>query len=114
MLPDFVLIGGQKAGSTFVQEALRQHPAVFTPHGETPFFQDPDYTPNDLSPLERELQGARAGQRVGIKRPNYLGEPEVPPRLARDLPGVKLIAVLREPVAGPAKTRLDRLPRLLL
>jgi hypothetical protein len=96
---DFVIIGAQKAGSTYLQEGLRQHPQVFMPHGETPFFQDPDYTRGDMRQLEHQLKRAKYGQRLGIKRPNYLAEHGVAERLADDLPGVKIIAILREPVS---------------
>ena len=97
--PDFIIIGAQKAGSTFLQESLAAHPAVFMPRGETPFFEDPEYDPADLSPLARAFPADPAPSRtLGIKRPNYLGLPEVPQRIARDLPGVRLLAVLRNPV----------------
>jgi hypothetical protein len=98
MLPNFVVIGAQKASSTFVQEALSDHPDVYMPDGEIPFFEDPDYQHLSLVDLEN-LCGDRTEQKaLGIKRPSYLNRPEVPHRLARDLPGVRLIAVLRNPV----------------
>jgi len=98
MLPNFVVIGAQKAGSTFVQNALQDHPDVYMPFGETPFFQDPDYSQQSLADLERLFVGHTDRRALGIKRPNYLNQPEVPPRIATDLPGVRLIAVLRNPV----------------
>ncbi len=96
---DFVIIGAQKAASTFLQRAIQQHPETFLPYGETPFFQDPDYNRDDLGPLQHAVAGAAPGQLKGIKRPNYLGQPEVPARIALHFPRIRLIAVLREPVS---------------
>lgn len=98
-LPDFVILGAQKAGSTFVHESLQRHPDLFLPRYETPFFEDPFYDPGRLDEVARLLTPARPGQRTGIKRPDYLARPECPERLARHLPGARLIVVLRDPVA---------------
>ncbi|MGB0766503.1 MAG: sulfotransferase domain-containing protein [Phycisphaeraceae bacterium] len=96
---DFVVIGAQKAGSTFVMQCLQDHPNIYMPHGETPFFQDPDYATDRIHILEKEVAPAKANQLRGIKRPNYLGQAEVPERIAKHMPGGKIIAVLREPVS---------------
>lgn len=66
------------------------------PNYEVRFFEDPVYRP-DLSGLKALFQG-KEHLVCGIKRPDYLARPEVPARLQRDLPGVRLIALLREPV----------------
>jgi hypothetical protein len=97
-LPDFVIIGAAKSASTWLHLALRQHPSVYMPGAETPFFEDPYYNAEDLSPLLAELEAAGSGAVVGIKRPNYLCTPECAPRLARHLPRARLIAILRNPV----------------
>ncbi len=100
MLPQFVLIGAQKAGSTFIHEALRQHPDLFLPRYETPVFEDPFYDRDQVSAvLQEALAPARPAQIAGIKRPDYLGRPECPERLAQHLPGVRLVASLRNPLA---------------
>ena len=100
LLPQFVLIGAQKAGSTFIHEALRQHPGLFLPRYETPDFEDPFYQEDKVQArLHQVLAAARPGQVMGIKRPDYLGRPECPARLARHLPQARLIAILRHPAA---------------
>ena len=98
MLPHFVVIGAQKSASTFLQRCLADHPEMWLPRGETTFFEDPTYEASRLSDLERMF--SRRRERVlGMKRPSYLSRPEVPGRIRRDLPNVKLIAVLREPIS---------------
>ena len=75
---------------------ISQHPEIWMPRGETPYFEDPDYhqsTPDEfLSQFPHE-----SGKLIGIKRPNYIGKPEAPERIETDLPDARLIAVLRDP-----------------
>lgn len=98
MLPNFVIIGAQKSATTFIQKALGYHSQVFMAPGEQPFFEDPDYGRGDLAAFERKFEPGRGKRAIGMKRPNYLGRPEVPERLARHLPRARLIAVLRDPI----------------
>jgi hypothetical protein len=97
MLPTFVIIGAQKSASSFMQACLADHPDIYMPHGETPFFESPDYEHSHIGQLEKMFQG-RGERCIGIKRPNYIGKPEVPARIRKHLPNAKLIAVLRNPV----------------
>ncbi len=97
MLPSFVIIGAQKSASSFMQSCLADHPDIYLPHGETPFFESPDYEHSDIKQLEKIFQG-RSEKCLGIKRPNYIGKPEVPARIQEHLPNAKLIAVLRNPI----------------
>ncbi|MEQ8838106.1 MAG: sulfotransferase, partial [Lacipirellulaceae bacterium] len=99
MHPEFVVIGAQKAGSTYVLRCLEEHPEIFMPPYEVAFFEGELYSPERMDAFESHFQAAQAGQLVGFKRPNLLGLPECPERLAKHLPEAKLIAVLRNPVA---------------
>jgi Sulfotransferase domain len=99
-LPDFVIIGAQKAGSTALMQQLRDHPQVFLPAGETRYFRDPWYLFQDPSVLSSEVATTKPGVlRRGIKCPDLLGLDECAPRVLDALGEVQLIAVLREPVA---------------
>lgn len=96
---DFVLIGAQKAGSTFLHQAIEHHPQLHMPEGEIPVFEDGVYSDGALDWLERLLERAPRGCLRGIKRPDCLGRPESAGLLARHAPDAKLVAVLREPVS---------------
>lgn len=98
MLPDFFVIGAQKAGSTYLLRCLGEHPQVFMPPAEVAFFEETLYDPARIGWFEARFDSAEPGQVVGVKRPNLLGLPECPERLHRHLPRVKLLAVLREPI----------------
>lgn len=95
---EFAIIGAAKSASTWLQLALRQHPSVYIPEGETAFFEDPYYNAADPGPLREVVAEAPRTARIGIKCPNYLCSPECPPRLARHLPDLRMIAILRNPV----------------
>ncbi len=95
---EFAIIGAAKSASTWLHLALRQHPSVYMPDTETAFFEDPYYDPADLGPLHRLVGQAPPNSRIGIKCPNYLCTPECPSRLVRHLPGLRMIAILRNPV----------------
>lgn len=95
--PNFIVIGAQKSASTFVQFCLADHPEIWAPYGETPWFEDPDYDPA-RGDYFAKLFAERREPILGIKRPNYLGRPECAKRIKSDAPNAKLIAVLRNPL----------------
>lgn len=95
---DFIIVGAQKAASTLLVDALGQHPEIWMPDIETHFFRDPYYREAALPELSSLLKPTSAGQRIGIKCPNYLGSPEVPPRIVRHVPHASIVVSLRDPV----------------
>jgi hypothetical protein len=106
-LPDFLIVGAQKAGTTALYAYLRWHPAILGPSWKEVCFFDRHYErgarwyrgqfPNAL---RRQLAARRDGGRslAGEASPSYLFHPEAPARVAALVPGVKLIALLRNPV----------------
>lgn len=97
-LPDFLIVGAQKSGTTWLQSALRKHPRIFLPKEEIPFFEDPDYAQSSLGELANRFSKVDSILTTGIKRPTYLARPECAPRIARDIPQAKIIILLRSPV----------------
>lgn len=95
---DFLVIGAQKAGTSFLHAGLADHPGIAMPAGEVPYFEDPDYGREDEGYLGRLFAAAPEGALRGIKRPNYLGKAECAVRIARAVPDARLVCVLRHPV----------------
>jgi hypothetical protein len=106
-LPDFIIIGAQRAGTTSLHSYLTEHPDVLPSFKkETLFFSN--YYGKGLAwyrshfPLARKrVLGRRThSQRsvTGEASPYYLFHPHVPRRVAQVLSETKLIAVLRNPV----------------
>ena len=94
---DFVVLGGQKCGSTFLQSILEIHPEIEMLPGETASLEDPDYLNGGKEKLVNMLREKNRSKIIGLKRPNYLTKPEVLPRLIELNPNVKLIVILRNP-----------------
>lgn len=98
--PDFLVIGSQKAGTTTVHRVLRRHPQVWVPPGkDLDFFFDDRRFAAGPARYFAQLADAPAGAVRGEVSPGYLVHPRAPARIARLLPGVKLVAIVREPIA---------------
>lgn len=99
-LPDFLLIGAQRSGTTSVYEFLRAHPDVrWPPLVKSPHWFDTNYT--ESIAWYRSFFPLAVGERdwvTGEASPYYLHHPAVPARIATHLPDVRLVAVLRDPV----------------
>lgn len=108
VLPGFVIIGAQKAGTTWLARNLRQHPDVFLPLREVRYFDRASHFGRGLGWYARHFEGGAGARVVGEKGADYLwvtdrpvGDhlPDIPARMYARLPGARLIAILREPVA---------------
>ncbi|MDQ6697618.1 MAG: sulfotransferase domain-containing protein, partial [Actinomycetota bacterium] len=107
-LPDYLIVGGQRCGTTSLHHYLVQHPAVlparFTKgvHWFDVAFDKPEswYRSNFATGARRRSASERLGQTVvtGEASPYYLFHPEVPGRVAALKPEMKIIAVLRDPI----------------
>jgi hypothetical protein len=97
---DFLVIGAAKSGTTTLFHYLRQHPQLFMPADkEAPFFSNDDRFALGWTAFAAEhFAGAPSGALLGKITPRYLGDPAVPERLARLMPDVKLLALLRNPI----------------
>jgi Sulfotransferase domain len=107
-LPDYLIIGAQRAGTTSLFKYLVQHPAVGRPFlGKGAHFFDTNYSA-DLDAYRAYfpttaykwyvMASRRMGFVTGEGSPYYLAHPHAPYRIAEALPDVKLIALLRDPV----------------
>jgi hypothetical protein len=107
-LPDYLIVGGQRCGTTSLHHYLIQHPGVlparFTKgvHWFDVAFDKPEswYRANFPTATRRAAAAERAGSPVvtGEASPYYLFHPEVPGRVARVMPDVKVMAVFRDPI----------------
>ena len=99
-LPDFVIAGTQKAGTTWLRDNLFTHPEVSGCRHQLHFF-DRNYA-RGLEWYARHFERLPAAHVVGEKSTEYFDTTtadEVARRLASDCPDTKVIIVLREPAA---------------
>ncbi|HVB61283.1 MAG TPA: sulfotransferase domain-containing protein [Ktedonobacteraceae bacterium] len=107
MTPDFIIIGAQKAGTTSLYRYLTEHPCIAPIYVKEPHYFD-IYFYKGLSwyrshfpmTLERYYAQhiAKHDLMTGEASPYYLFHPRAAQRVAKTLPRVKLIALLRNPI----------------
>lgn len=99
ILPNFLIVGAQKAGTTTLSEVLQQHSRIFIPIAkELHFFDDPKKYSKGLSYYSSLFSGAENAEAIGEITPVYLFYPDIPEKIA-NMPGkaIKIIIVLRNP-----------------
>jgi Sulfotransferase domain len=97
VLPNFVIVGAPRCGTTALARYLGAHPQVFMAQvKEVRFFGREGGT--DLDAYARHFEPGRDYPRVGEATPTYLYDEVAVQQMAAALPGALLIAVLREPV----------------
>ena len=108
MLPGFLIVGAQRCGTTTMYRTLSQHPAVLKAvlHKGVHYF-DEDYSRGmgwyqGHFPLRAHARWA--GRSAGCapvtfeSSPYYMFHPLAAQRISHDLPGVKLLVLVRDPV----------------
>jgi hypothetical protein len=121
MLPGFLIAGAQRCGTTSMYRTLSQHPALLKAvlHKGVHYFDTayhrglPWYRAH--FPLRRTAR--RVEDETGIapltfeSSPYYMFHPLAGERIRRDLPGVKLIVLLRDPVERAYSAHAHELAR---
>lgn len=114
IMPNFLLIGAQKAGTTALNYYLKEHPQIYmSPIKEPGFFDFEGQKPNFAGPGDRELydhvstdiesyrqlfQGVSDEIAIGEATTWYLYSSKAPERIKQYIPDAKLIVILRNPV----------------
>ncbi|RMH23827.1 MAG: sulfotransferase [Planctomycetota bacterium] len=102
MLPNHLIIGAIKSGTTTLATLLRQHPEVFvTDPKELHFFNREENYAKGIGWYESHFAGAEGRKVVMEATPNYSAlrtHPETLDRIAAHLPQVRLIYIVREPI----------------
>jgi hypothetical protein len=108
VLPNALIVGAQRCGTTALFRAVTAHPGASGPVvRKGVHYFDVDYTHplewyQGFFPLRATAsRGVPAGQSPVVLEasPYYMFHPAVPGRIAKDLPGVKVVALLRDPVS---------------
>jgi hypothetical protein len=99
-LPDFLVVGAQKSGTTTLFVLLSKHPEIFMPsRKELQFFSSPTLYPRGLNWYAEEFFGSCPdGHLAGEVSPQYMYSSEIARRVHDGLPEAKIIAILREPI----------------
>jgi hypothetical protein len=107
LLPNAIILGAQKGGTTTLFDLLARHPLVLTSCTKEVHFFDLHqarginwYRAHFPLARQRDKLASRGLDPVVLEAsPYYLFHPAVPGRLAQALPHARLIVLLRDPVA---------------
>ncbi|MGB3757878.1 MAG: sulfotransferase [Rivularia sp. (in: cyanobacteria)] len=115
IMPNFIIIGAAKSGTTSLFYYLRQHPEIYMPtNKETNFFafenenlnfcgpgDDIDtnkFSITNIKDYQQLFQGVTKEVAIGEASPLYIYSPKAPRLIKQYIPNTKLIAILRHPV----------------
>jgi hypothetical protein len=114
MLPNFIIVGAAKCGTTSLDRYLKQHPDIYMcPVKEPYFFSFMNEKPNFLGPHDtavnnvivsdirvyksffKDVQNQKA---IGECSNSYLFFENTPPRIKKFIPDCRIIIILRDPI----------------
>jgi hypothetical protein len=95
-LPNFVVVGAMRSGSTSLYKYLQPHPQVWMPRKEIHFFDR--RWDHGLDWYRARFDGWSGEPAVGEATPTYLSDPAAVDRMAATIPEARPVAILRDPV----------------
>ena len=95
-LPDVIIFGAKKCGTSALQEFLAFHPNIAAAEGEIFYFSK--HYDRGVSWYINSMPPSLPNQLTLEKTPAYFVTPEAPERLAQLSKNVKLLLILRDPV----------------
>jgi LPS sulfotransferase NodH len=101
MLPNFLIIGAQKSGTTWLLEALKTNKQTFIYSDEVHFFNKNENYVKGLDWYESLFDGVTNEALIGEKTPDYFqlskSGLDIAKRIKADLGEIKLILIMRDP-----------------
>lgn len=114
-LPNFIIAGCAKSGTSSLYEYLCLHPDIFMSANKEPrYFVEPECRPNFMGPLDEDRYNATSVWRwtdycnlfndadrykaVGEASPMYMTASSIPGNIKQQLGEVKIIIMLRNPI----------------
>ena len=97
---NFLIIGAQKSGTTFLYNILNLSDNIFMPQEkELPFFLNKNIDQKNYEKfIDEYFYNAKIEQAIGTSTPQYMIYPECFKSIKQTLPNIKLIAILRDPI----------------
>ena len=96
--PDFIGLGAQRSGTSWMYACLYEHPGVHIPVKEIHFFSREHHWAHGYDWYEDHFSRRPAAARAGEFSTSYLVDPATAGRIHRRYPDAKLIVSLRNPV----------------
>lgn len=96
-LPNFLLVGAMKSGTTQLARNLSAHPECFIPRQKGTHFFDREFD-KGLAWYRAQFTAATTEVAIGEASPAYMYLGEAVERIGEQLPEARLLAILRNPV----------------
>ena len=96
-VPNFLYLGPDKAGSSWLHEVLIRHPQVFMPEAKDIYFFDRYYQRGPSWYLAHFAAARQQHLVIGEVCQDYLAEPAAPARIAECLTHPRFMVTLRDP-----------------
>lgn len=97
MLPTFIGIGAQRAGTTWIYNCLKQHPDIFMSEPKELHFFYVNYY-HGIKWYEDHFNSCGNAKAIGEITPDYMYRETAMANMAKHLPNAKLFMVLRNPI----------------
>lgn len=97
--PDFIGLGAQKAGTSWLYACLYEHPELCLPFKEIHYFSREHHYAKGIEWYERHFESCSQGLLKGEFSTSYLYSPDTARRIYEYHPTVKMIVCLRDPVS---------------
>ena len=100
MLPNFIIIGSQKSGTTSVYNILKNHPSFYFPdQKEINFFFHDSLYEKGVKHYSNLFTGSDKNKVIiGEASPGYICHPDSPQRIKKHIPNAKMLLILRNPI----------------
>ena len=97
-LPNFIIVGSMKSGTTSLHHWLMNSPFIAMSKAETHFFNREERFERGPDEYLRALPVAKNDQLVGDDTPTYSYLDYIPERIVSMVPNVKILWILRDPL----------------
>ncbi|HXM00802.1 MAG TPA: sulfotransferase, partial [Rhizomicrobium sp.] len=97
-LPDFIVAGVRKCGTTWLHTCLSEHPQIFVPPQTKEIFFFDRHWDRGLAWYARHFAAAPPGRICGEATPGYFAVPGMPERIKGAVPDAKIVFVFRDPI----------------
>lgn len=102
IIPNFLIIGAARSGTSMLHDLLKQHPDVYLPFQKQPephfFLKRDEYSKGEDYYLRKYFGEVGDEIAIGETSSSYLYGEKVPQRIKAFNPSMKLLVLLREPV----------------
>lgn len=96
--PDFIGLGAQRSGTSWIYACLYEHPEIYAPVKEVHFFSRGRNWVKGYKWYENIFDGCSCNAKAGEFSTSYLCDPDAPQRIHRIYPDSRLIVSLRNPM----------------